>query len=115
MRAAHQAQLDEGFPSVLFDLPEEPLQPDRFTKIQNINQEESQHWFDELVDFGFVDEQGVRLVDDDAINGSLNYFKSNSTGMGTDRASAQLKVVWRQHTWVSERLCEELAFFEDQL
>ena len=114
-RGSHSDQLETGFTSILYDLPESPMTPDRFTKIVNIDATESQSWFDEMVEFGMIDENGVRLVAVEDMDAAINYFETNSTGQGNNRASAQIKVVWRRHIWTSDFACAELNFFEGLL
>lgn len=115
VRDAYQTTVDAGVPALLFDLQELVLEPDRFTKIPNIDAYESQIWFDELVEGEIVDADGVRLVPVDDIPAALSAFVAASSLPGPGRARAQLSVIWRMHIWSADRSCDEADFLLDQL
>jgi hypothetical protein len=104
-----------GMPTVLADLLEQPLDPLRFTKVQGISETESQAYFDDLVTFDMIDEDGVRLVADEFLGDALDYFEDNATGNSNQKARNQLAVVWRKHIFSADKACAEAQFLFDQL
>lgn len=77
--------------------------------------EDSQAVFDELVGFGFIDEDGTRLLDLADLESSMNYYARNSMIPGPERVTPLLRVVWATHRPTSEFACEEVAFMDRHL
>ena len=78
--------------------------------------ETSQGVFDELVDFGFIDGDGNRLVDIDDAEGAFSYYETNATvGHGPAKVVGQLRVVWHMHRFNAQLNGDECAFLMDAI
>ncbi len=111
----YEDQLLEGMPTELAELHEIPVDPLRFTKTAAISETESLEYFDTLVSFGMIDEDGNRLVADEEMGRALDYFENNAPGTSNIRARNQLSVVWRRHIFSADKACGEAQFFLEQL
>jgi len=110
-----EALEDNGVAVESYMATEDPLHPMRFLRIANFNEAKSQFQFDELVDWGHVDADGVRITDVDNIEGVVNQITSESEGWGPVTAAEQLRVVWCTHRIDGRFALEERNFFAAQL
>lgn len=76
--------------------PEVPLDPRRMVSI-GYTEEDSQAVFDQLLDMGFIDADGVRQFDIGQLEGVLNDYLAASTAPSPDKVGAVLRVVWADH------------------
>lgn len=116
--SAHEDWLAAGLDSELYALPEEPLDPLRFTREPSVPAEISERWFDDLVDMGAIDADGNRLIDIRDAGATIDDFKRLQTDNGVPGgalAAIQLNVVWRLHIYSADVACEEAEAFENAL
>ena len=110
-----ERQADLGYRTECHTYDELPLTAERFTTIPGIDSDEAQIWFDEAVDAGLVDANGVRLTPISDADQAFEDFEDNSAVPGANRATVQLKVLWRVHIVSEDRACEEANFFDKEL
>ena len=92
-----------------------PLDPLRFARLPNFSQEQSAAMFDELVEFGIVDPDGIRAFDLVDLEPTLSGYERNSAYASPSLVSTQLRVVWATHRMSGVFAAEETAFVADLL
>lgn len=95
------------------------LDPRRFVRLQDVDEDRSRILFDELVELGLIDATGARAVlldDEHPVQGEIErYIKASRFGATAEFAAGQLRVVWATHRLSSEFAPEEAAFFVEHL
>jgi hypothetical protein len=94
-----------------------PLDPRRFGRLSAYSISKSQEIFDELVDFEYVDADGVRLVPDvgEDIEALMADYISRSRMPSPTLPPTQLRVVWATHRFSSQHINEEADYLLDLL
>ncbi len=104
---------------------EKLLQPERFLRIDGINQTQAQWIFDQLVTLGYIDANGLRTLnlgrqelpssDPDFVDLATDF---TNLGLSADLAKSinqEMKIVWARHTVSDEFVTEHVSFFDSQL
>ncbi|HHO52253.1 MAG TPA: hypothetical protein ENK18_15600 [Deltaproteobacteria bacterium] len=92
-----------------------PLDPLRFARMPEFDQEQSAIMFDELVELGIVDPQGERLVDLANLEEVLANYQRASAYPAPSLVVTQLRVVWATHRLSGAFAAEEATFLESLL
>ena len=112
---SYEAHAETGAAAEWWESKERAWTPDDMQIHPAYEADDSQAVFDELVGFGFIDEQGERLLDLGELESSMNYYARNSVLPGPDRVTPLLRVAWATHRPTSEFACEEVAFMNRHL
>lgn len=106
-----------GPPSAHFAGTEVPLDPYRFAKAGLWDEAQSQGIFDLMVEDGWVDAQGQRLIDwgDDPTGWCDRNENRLPSPQSPSTAMSQLRVVWATHRFSAQHKFEEAAWIEERL
>jgi len=109
---AHEAT---GWPAEWWENMERPWTREDMQIHPAYDPSDSEAVFEELVGFGFIDDDGNRLLDLSELEASMSYYSRNSALPGPDRVTPLIRVVWATHRPTSEFACEEVAFIKRHL
>ncbi len=108
--AAYEDMVEDGAVAEYYLADEQPLTAERFLRIPRFTDADADTAFADLVDYGIVDAEGVRLIDlDTQLESSLNLFESKSKVQQDFEVSTQLRVTWSTHRFDSQwsqQVCE---------
>jgi hypothetical protein len=88
-----------------------PLDERRFARLPQYSIEDSAVLWQELVDLGFIDQNGVRLVDIADPDAVMAAYERQSQGRYPSLPPTQLRVVWATHRFSSQHVVEEANWF----
>lgn len=94
---------------------EHPFGRDEMVLTPPYTEQQASDVFDELVSFGLIDDEGVRLGSTDSVDGLMTAYERNSTLPGPDRVTGLVRVAWATHRTPSETACEMRDFVLDHL
>lgn len=114
--AAYEQTIEQGGHAVYLEVPEEPLDPARLLRIPRFEQASADQAFADLVEYGILDDGGVRIVDlETQLESSLSKFESQSKVAQDWEVSTQLRVTWATHRFDSRHAQDVCEFFVDAL
>lgn len=115
-RASSEAQVDAGHASEFHETFEYPFTAEVMLLNPQYDLAKGQEVVDELANvFGYIDADGVRLVDVDQVDALLRVYQTNSTVPGAPMVDPLLRVAWATHRPSSEYACAERDFVAGNL
>ncbi len=104
-----------GTPYEHVEIPELVMTPEVFLRNEDWDMDKAQALFDDMVDHGLIDRNGVRRVSDANMNSELNRWTRESNESGVSKAAKRVKVVWAMHRYSARFAERECNFVLDNL
>lgn len=109
-----ESQEEKGYDAWIREMCEVRLNPHRFARLPEINNEGSEALFDDLVAEGIIDKNGDRTIATDAIERTLKGFFQARPDLPDD-AQTQIRTAWAMHKYDGHFAPDVLRFFDSVL